>query len=156
MPLAEETAMSDSETDAFLGEMETGVLSLAQEDEPYAIPVSYGYDADDRTFYLRLVSTPKSEKRAFLESSPRARLVVYDEEGEGETEAYRSVVAVGSLERIDPSDLSIEQIEQYGRAKRPLFEIWGSSKRDLDIQLFSLEPSEMSGRRAEIDRDADE
>lgn len=151
MALAEETAMSDAETDAFLGEMETGVLSLAKTNEPYAIPVSYGYDADERTVYLRLVSTPKSEKRQFLASAPRARLVVYEEADGGET--YRSAVAAGTLEEVDPSTLSAEQITQYGRAKRPLFEIWGGSKRDLDIQLYALEPDELSGRHTEIDRE---
>ncbi|GGL37849.1 pyridoxamine 5'-phosphate oxidase [Halarchaeum grantii] len=151
MVLAEETAMSEGETDAFLGEMETGVLSLAKTDEPYAIPVSYGYDADERTVYLRLVSTPESEKRQFLASAPRARLVVYEEADGGTT--YRSAVAAGTLEEIDPSTLSPEQITQYGRAKRPLFEIWGGSKRDLDIQLYALKPDELSGRHTEIDRE---
>ncbi|MFU8869732.1 pyridoxamine 5'-phosphate oxidase family protein [Natronococcus sp.] len=153
MALAEETEMTDGEIDAFLSRHETGVLALADERTPYAIPISYGYDADARSFYLRLVSTPESEKRRFLASSPDARLVVYEETDSGET--YRSVVAVGSLEEIDPSELTASHIEQYGEAKRPLFEIWGDSKRNLDIQLYEFEPTDLSGRRTEIDRDAE-
>jgi uncharacterized protein len=151
MPLAEETDMTDAEIDAVLSCHETGVLSLAAEKTPYAIPISYGYDADGRTFYLRLVSTPDSEKRRFLASAPRARLVVYEETDAGQT--YRSVVVDGRLEEIDPDELTVEHIEQYGTAKRPLFEIWGESKADLDIQLYELQPTELSGRRTEIDRD---
>lgn len=151
MTLAQETEMSPSKIDEFLGRHETGVLSLAQAGEPYAIPISYGYDADDRTFYMRLVSTPESEKRQFLESSPRARLVVYEETDSQVT--YQSVVAVGVLEEIDPTELTVDSIEQYGNAKRPLFEIWGQSKQDLNIQLYTFEPETLSGRRTEIDRD---
>jgi len=151
MTLAQETEMTPSEIDEFLGDRETGVLSLAREGGPYSIPISYGYDADTRTFYLRLVSTPGSEKREFLGSRPETRLVVYDSDDEGT--AYRSVVASGTLENIDPGNLSVEQIEQYGSARRPLFEIWGNDKNDLDIKLYEFEPVELSWRRTVVDRD---
>ncbi|MFP9193108.1 pyridoxamine 5'-phosphate oxidase family protein [Natronosalvus vescus] len=151
MPLAEETEMTKAEIDAFLSRHETGVLALADGDIPYAIPISYGYNADARRFYVRLVSTPESEKRQFLASSPQSRLVVY-EEREARTN-YGSVVAVGALEEIDPSELTVEHIEQYGEARRPLFEIWGESKQDLNIQLYQFEPTELSGRRTVIERD---
>ncbi len=153
MPLAEETDMSAAEIDSFLRRHETGVLALAAADEPYAIPISYGYDGDDGTFYMRIVSTPDSEKRDFLASSPAIRLVVYEEADDGET--YWSVVATGDLEQIDPSDLDVEEIEQYGETRRPLFEIWGTSKADLRIQLYRFKPDEISGRRTDVDRTAE-
>ncbi|WP_335998821.1 pyridoxamine 5'-phosphate oxidase family protein [Halorientalis halophila] len=147
MALDQQTSLSADETDRVLARHETGVLSLARDDEPYAIPISYGYDSDQRQFYLRLVSTPGSEKRQFLGSTPKVRLVVY----ENENGVYRSVVAVGTLEEIPRSELTVEHLEQYGDAKRPLFEIWGESKRDLDVRLYQLVPDELSGRRVEID-----
>ncbi|WP_158059267.1 pyridoxamine 5'-phosphate oxidase family protein [Halorussus halophilus] len=151
MPLAEKTEMTETMTNDFLGQHETGVLSLAESDEPYAIPISYGFDSSEQTFFMRLVSTPESEKRQYLASSPRARLVVYEESDSGAT--YESVVAVGSLEEIQPEELTVDHIEQYGDAKRPLFEIWGNSKQDLNIRLYKLDPEKLSGRRTEIDRD---
>ncbi|MFC6722288.1 pyridoxamine 5'-phosphate oxidase family protein [Halobacteriaceae archaeon SHR40] len=151
MSLATETEMSRSEVDDFLSNTETGVISLAQEDDPYSLPISYGYDADAGIFYMRLVSTPDSQKRAFLGSEPQVRLVVYDENDDGTL--YRSVVAAGVLDEIDPTEMSIEEIEQYGETRRPLFEIWGAEKDELDIQLYRLDPSELTGRRTEIDRD---
>lgn len=153
MTLAQETEMDSAEIDTFLSGHETGVLSLAREGSPYAIPISYGYDADSRAFYLRLVSTPESDKRRFLGSSPEARLVVYD--GDDDGTIYESVVAWGTLDVIDPADLSIEQIEQYGEARQPLFEIWGKGKDELDINLYEFEPTELSGRQTVVDR-ADE
>ncbi|MEY7850557.1 pyridoxamine 5'-phosphate oxidase family protein [Natrarchaeobius sp. A-rgal3] len=148
MAIDHETEMTDAEVDAFLARHETGVLSLARTDEPYAIPISYGYDGDDRLFYMRMVSTPESEKRTFLESDPGARLVVYDER----ESTYRSVIATGTLENIPPSELTPDQIAQYGDAKRPLFEIWAEGKRDLDIELYRLTPESVNGRRTEVDR----
>lgn len=149
MAIDRRTEMTASEVDEFLASHETGVLSLARADEPYAIPISYGYDATDGRFYMRLVSTPESEKRAFLGSSPKARLVVYEEADD----IYRSVVAIGVLERIAPEELTPERIEQYGEAKRPLFEIWAEPKPDLDIELYELVPETKSGRLIEVDRD---
>lgn len=151
MSLAEETEMTAAQVDDFLAEQESAVLSLAREERPYSIPVSYGYDSETRTFYLRLVSTPESEKHNFLSSNPAARLVVYDSNGT-ETQ-YRSVVASGELEQIDPDELTVEQIEQYGRAKRPLFEIWGQERSDLDIQLFRFRPDALNGRLTVVDRE---
>ncbi|MGA9399790.1 pyridoxamine 5'-phosphate oxidase family protein [Haladaptatus sp.] len=151
MALDQQVELSTEKTDTILGDHETGVLSLARENDPYAIPISYGYNVENRRFYLRLVSTPQSEKRRFLASAPQARLVVYDENGD----LYRSVVATGTLREISQDELTVEHIEQYGEAKRPLFEIWGESKQNLDIQLYQLTPDDLSGRQVRIDRESD-
>jgi len=141
--------MTDVQIDDFLRRRETGVLSLARTDEPYAIPISYGYDDGEREFYMRMVSTPDSEKRQFLESAPEARLVVYDEADS----TYRSVIATGCLESIEPSELTPDEIAQYGNAKRPLFEIWAEGKDALNIELYRLTPTSLDGRRTEVDRE---
>lgn len=148
MTIASETALSETSTREFLGRHETGVLSLARKDEPYSIPISYGYDAQANRFFFRLVSTPDSEKRAFLSATPAARFVVYEEEDD----IYQSAVATGDLEEIPREDLTVEHVEQYGSSKRPLFEIWGQSKAELDVELYVLEPDDISGQRVEIDR----
>ncbi len=150
MAIDRRAEMSDEETDAFLGAHETGVLSLARGDDPHSIPISYGYNAADRLFYMRSVSTPDSEKRRFFEDESAARLVVYDD-SEG---TYRSVIATGRLVRIDPDDLTVEDIQQYGSAKRPLFEIWPQPKGDLDIDLYRLEPDSVTGRLITVSRDS--
>lgn len=134
--------------DEFLAGHETGVLSLARDNEPYGIPISYGYDADTRQFYLRLVSTPDSDKRRFLGSSPRARLTIY----EGDADTYMSAIVTGRLQEIPRDALDIEDVEQFGTTKRPLFEIWGGNTEDLDILLYRLDADELSGRSIEVDR----
>lgn len=146
MTVEQQTVMTGAETDALLERRETGVLSLARVDEPYAVPISYGYDADVRRFCMRLVSTPDSEKRRFLSDSPEVRFVVYEEDGT----TYRSAIANGRLERVPRSELTPEHVERYGAAKRPLFEMWEETKGNLDIQLYELDPDELTGRRIDI------
>lgn len=140
--------MSAEETDAFLESHGTGVLSLARDDDPYAIPIAYGYDPSDRCFYLRSVSTPDSGKRRFLDGDAEARFVVYED---GET--YRSVVAAGPLVEVDPEALTPEDIEQYGSAGRPLFETWSEPTAELDIELYRLDAETVSGRSIDSDRE---
>ena len=149
MGLKEQTEMEPSAIDELLGDHETGVLSLARDDAPYAIPISYGYDATNRRFYLRLVSTPESDKRRFLTSSPDARLIVY-EEGD---DTYRSIIAKGTLEHVPREDLTVDHIEQYGDAKRPLFEVWADPKPDLDVGLYQLDTTELTGRTIVVERE---
>lgn len=151
MSLDQATTLSRDETDAILSRHETGVLALARADEPYAIPVSYGYDAAEGQFFMRLVSTPDSEKRRFLASSPAGRLVVYEEEDP----VYRSVLAAGTLDRIDREDLTVDHVEQFGEAKRPLFEIWGEGRPALEVELYVIDPETVSGREIRVDRSAD-
>ena len=143
-----EVEMDASAVDAFLARHETGVLSLARDDAPYAIPVSYGYDEDAREAFIRLVSSVDSEKRAFLGSDPAARLVVYEEDGD----EYTSIVGVGTLRRIDLDELTPETITQYGETRRPLFEIWTDGKADLDIDLYRFEPERLTGRKIVVER----
>jgi hypothetical protein len=147
MTVEQQTVMTDAETNALLGRLETGVLALANADEPYAVPISYGYDASDRQFVMRLVSTPDGEKNRFLTGSPQVRFVVY-EEGDS---TYRSVVAKGRLELVPRSELTPDHVAKYGAAKRPLFEMWDEARPDLDVRLYELDPDELSGRRIEVD-----
>lgn len=147
MSLNERRDMSDSHVDALLARHETGVLSLAKDNAPHAFPVSYGYDPDERIIYLRLVSGPTSEKRELLTGCPSAQFVVY----EHHESTINSVIATGTLERRSLSELKTEDIEAFGHAKRPLFEMWSEPTSDLDIRLYAFEPDVLSGRRIDVD-----
>lgn len=149
MTMNSEVEMTDAEVDAFLSRHETGVLSLARDETPYAIPISYGFDEGSRDAFLRLVSTPESEKAEFLASSPQARIVVYEEDGD----TYSSVVGIGTLQQVDLDELTPETIAQYGETRRPLFEIWADGKPDLDIDLYRFVPDRLTGRTVVVERD---
>jgi len=140
--------MSEAAVDKLLSRHETGVIALASGDVPYAVPISYGYDAEARELYLRLVSTPESEKREFLGSSPNARVVVREERDD----EHASVVGVGVLHRVDLDDLTPATVARYGETRRPLFEAWADEKPDLDIQLYRFVFDRLTGRRIGGDR----
>ncbi|MCL7416615.1 MAG: pyridoxamine 5'-phosphate oxidase family protein [Halalkalicoccus sp.] len=70
--------MDDEAVARRLTDAETGVLALAAGDDAYAIPVAF-HRENDRV-YFRLAIHEGSEKAAYLESTARAALVVYDTE----------------------------------------------------------------------------
>jgi nitroimidazol reductase NimA-like FMN-containing flavoprotein (pyridoxamine 5'-phosphate oxidase superfamily) len=161
MTLDRQTELSPDETDALVARHETGVLALARDDDPYAIPVSYGYHPDERCAYLRLVTTPDSEKTRFLGSEPRARLVVQEQSqsdggpeltddsvrtDDAERPTYRSAILDGTLEPVDWEALTVEDVEGFGDAKPPMFDAWVESTSDLNVSLYRLDADDVGGR----------
>jgi nitroimidazol reductase NimA-like FMN-containing flavoprotein (pyridoxamine 5'-phosphate oxidase superfamily) len=103
--------MERSEAAAFLAERGVGVLSLADDDVAYGLPLSYGYDADaDVVYFVLLRPGESSRKERFVETTERASFLVYDVESPGE---WHSVIAEGSLRptREDEDDRAVEVIE---------------------------------------------
>ncbi|MFB6170072.1 MAG: pyridoxamine 5'-phosphate oxidase family protein [Haloarculaceae archaeon] len=136
--------MGADEIAAFLQAHGTGVLSLAEGDEPYSVPVSYGYAAEEGCFYLRLGYRDGSEKPSFIEASASARLVVYDHTDEG----WKSVIAVGDLSELSKADLTPDLVEQLSQAELPHFEMWEEPKEELEFTINQLDVTRVTGRRA--------
>lgn len=131
------------EIDELLGTGGVGVLALAADDDPYAIPVSYGYDADVGDVYLRLGFGEESEKRSYLDSSARAALVVTVEANRG----WVSVVVRGPLTEIPESNIDGTVVEAIRSIDIPFFTVYEEPPRELEYQLYRLHPDEITGRR---------
>ena len=71
-----------------------GVLSLALGDEPYAVPVIYGYDGNAFVF-----ANAPGRKVEIIDANPRVCLVITEVEEAGKR--WRSVIARGTVEWID-------------------------------------------------------
>ena len=136
-------ALDDDAVDEFLGPGGTGVLALAGADESYAIPVSYGFDAEERTFYLRLAFGPESAKRSFVATTDLASLVVHDDTPDG----WTSVVARGTLAEVTEASLSGVVSRAVRTMEIPFVEIYDRPARELDFQLYRLAPDSLTGRR---------
>lgn len=135
--------MDPSEVSEFLAPNGTGVLSLAAANVPYSIPVSYGYDPEERSFYFRLGFHNESEKRNFVSESELARLVVYGQTADG----WKSVIVVGELERIGDDELTINVATNLQKADLPLMNIWNEPADDIEFLLYRLDAERLSGRR---------
>ncbi|MFB6252797.1 MAG: pyridoxamine 5'-phosphate oxidase family protein [Halobellus sp.] len=135
--------LNRSQIDDVLGTGGVGVLALADDNEPYAIPISYGYDADAGEVFLRLGFGEASEKRRFLDSSDGVALVVSNESDEG----WVSVVVRGPLSDVPEASIDGAVVESIRTVDIPFFTVYDQPPRELEYDLYRLTPDEITGRR---------
>ncbi|GGN95997.1 MULTISPECIES: pyridoxamine 5'-phosphate oxidase family protein [Haloarcula] len=135
-------SMADDEVDEFLGNGGTGVLSLSRTavHSPHSVPVSYGYDANARTFYFRLAVGPESSKTD-LDDRP-VSFVVHRQVDD----RWQSVVATGQLEDLAESDIATETLSGLDRVDIPLIDIFEEPTRVVDFEFYRLVPEALTGR----------
>jgi hypothetical protein len=127
--------MDAAETNRYLQEHTTGVLSLAKAGSPYAIPVSYAADADGSVF-IRLSDDQRSRKLDFLAESDEVSFLVYDGNGGN---GSGSVSLRGILVEVDESTVP----DDFGA-----FRVFDEDVDALSLRYFRLVETERIGRRA--------
>ncbi|ESP89122.1 pyridoxamine 5'-phosphate oxidase family protein [Candidatus Halobonum tyrrellensis] len=91
------TPMDDADVDAVLESSGWGVVSLADGDEPYSLPLSFGYDGEN--VYLAFIRTGSSNRKfEFAAEGKPARLLVTDVSGRFD---WESVAVTGTLRAVD-------------------------------------------------------
>lgn len=140
---AQSVSMDADECEAFLGAGGTGVISFAgaEDEHPHTIPVSYGYDATETTFYFRLAVGSDSDKGE-VAGSP-VTFVVYGQEDD----RWRSVVAKGHLEETTEESVAMESLQGLQQVHIPLVDIFERPARDVPFEFYRLAPDELSGRK---------
>lgn len=89
--------MSTDDIETLLASEGYGVLSLARDDEPYSIPVSFGYDGE--SIYLGLLElAPDPTKMEFIADGATARLLVTDINNRFD---WQSIAITGPVRSID-------------------------------------------------------
>lgn len=138
--------MSPAEIDAFLDSRGHGVLSIGGE-IPYAIPISYGYDADGDRFVFQFLWHDESEKREHLDASDRATLTVYRFD---HPDKWRSVVATGRLEPIeDDTPAAVAAAEVFApHAATVSLAVFERPAEELEAGWCELRIEELSGRQS--------
>jgi hypothetical protein len=136
--------MDDDALVDFLGTGGTGVLALADDSDPYAVPVSYGFDPDRRRFFLRLGFGPDSEKVRYVTDGATARLVVYDRTGD----EWRSVVAEGRLVEVADEDIDLSMVRALRTAALPVHAAFDAPEDDVEFRMYALDADSVTGRRA--------
>ncbi|ADD07323.1 FMN-binding domain protein (plasmid) [Natrialba magadii ATCC 43099] len=132
-------ALTDEEIDAFLREHGTGVLSVADGSDAYAIPQSFGYDGED--LYFQFVSAAHSSKQSFAEQTETATFTVYDDE------PAQSVIARGALAPVSADESTHAMSVIAENAMIPTVNISPDTPVPaLSFQLYRLQPTELTGR----------
>lgn len=133
--------MDRADAEAYLDEQGVGVLSLADDDEAYGVPLSYGYDVEAEVIYFVLLRPgERSRKEQFMTSTDRASFLVYDTVAPGD---WRSVIAAGPVRptRDEEQERALEVIE--AEAWYP--NVFRESAPTRGIAGWALEVEELSG-----------
>lgn len=95
------TAMSEAEIAAFLTDQGVGVLGVADEDLPYLVPMSFGFDGDRSLYFVFVLFGTESRKETLADRAERARFLVYDAESMSD---WQSVSLVGRIGAVDDDE----------------------------------------------------
>lgn len=135
--------MSEEEMNEFLGRGGTGVISFSTDTDepPVSIPVSYGYNADAKTFYYRL-SFPKDSRKADLVDK-QVSFVTHDET-DGR---WQSVVVTGQLAEVSGEPYESAEIQGMWAIQIPVVDIFERPQRETTFRYFHLDPETMTGRK---------
>lgn len=137
--------MDETECVELLERKRTGVISFATGtgEPPHSLPVSFGYDTVESTFYFRIADTRESEKGELHDR--QATFVVYDHSGE--RERYRSVVAQGTLEETTDDEIATETLDGLERVSIPFVDIFGEPPSEVDFEFYRLVADRLTGRK---------
>jgi len=135
--------LADEDIESLLGTGGVGVISLAEDDEPYSIPISYGYDSSARDIYVRFGFAPESDKRAFIDEGSTASLVVMAEAIDG----WQSVVVRGPLREVTEMAIDSHAAESVRKINIPFVTIYDRRASELEFELYRIEPDSITGRR---------
>lgn len=78
-------SLDRDEIDDVLTRQGIGVLAMVDSEQPYAIPMSFGYDANRAVFPMQWGGGYDSRKSEAIESNPNVCLTVYEQDAEEES-----------------------------------------------------------------------
>jgi hypothetical protein len=133
--------MDGTEIDRLLTEQGIGVLSLTDGTSPYGIPLSFGYDGDDRLYFLFAGHSEEGRKVRYAEQSDEASFLVLDVASDNE---WRSVIVRGSLTRIAPTEWDAAREAMADNAYRP--DLLTTTDVGQDPRVWVLDVEGASGR----------
>jgi nitroimidazol reductase NimA-like FMN-containing flavoprotein (pyridoxamine 5'-phosphate oxidase superfamily) len=125
----------------FLTSQGVGVLALPTDGVPYILPLSFGYDGDQRLYFTYIIGDT-SRKATLSSDDTRASVLVY----EAETPFHwRSVICEGTVQELSKSEWDAHEEAMTDNAWHPdLFEQALETDRFL---VYQLEIEEWTGLR---------
>jgi hypothetical protein len=136
--------MDEAEADELLHAAGVGVLSLARDGEAYGVPVSFGYDGDDRLYFVFVGHSDEGRKTEYAERADVVSFLAYDVVADDD---WRSVIVEGSLDRITIDDWEAAREALGENGWRP--QLLADVDPDQDPRVWALEIESASGRKVE-------
>ena len=138
--------LDDTEIDEVLIRNGIGVLALVDGTQPYAIPISFGYDAEEMVFPMQWGGGYSSRKSEAIESNPKVCLTVYEQDAD-DPAIWRSVVVTGEIYEIEDADTEQAYASLAANAEFPPdLGVWGIPFEDVEFRLFGLATDNCTGR----------
>ncbi|WP_256290610.1 pyridoxamine 5'-phosphate oxidase family protein [Halobellus inordinatus] len=137
--------MDDAAVEERLETTGTGVLSLADGDDSYAIPLAHYYDGDG--LYFRLGVTDGSRKQELLETTDTACYVLYGTEDTDDPRGIEtwSVLVTGRLTELPDSEHERFDTAEINEQFSPI-RVFDEDIDEMEIVIVELEIESITGR----------
>ena len=137
------TPMSDRDIDNLLDEAGYGILSLADDGDAYAIPVSVGYDGAD--IYLAFLEMdPPHRKSEFAKATDNACLNVSNIDGRFD---WQNIVVTGPLRPVESGTGAFETLLEVMEDNAWFSTTFMRDSAISNVQGYVLDAEEISGRQ---------
>lgn len=137
------TPMSERDIDTLLEEAGYGILSLADDGDAYAIPVSVGYDGED--IYLALLEMdPPHRKSEFAAATDSACLNVSDIHSRFD---WQNIVVSGPLRPVDAESAAFDTLLDVMEDNAWFSRTFTRDSTISNVQGYVLDADEISGRQ---------
>lgn len=133
--------MEESEIETVLRDKDTGVLSLSDGTDTYAVPESFAFDGED--LYFQLVYAEDSQKMSFIETTELATFTVFTDDMNA-----HSVMVRGEMEAVPEAEVIQASRAFSENAVVPMLNVSVSEPvEQLNFDFYRLRPVETSGRK---------
>jgi nitroimidazol reductase NimA-like FMN-containing flavoprotein (pyridoxamine 5'-phosphate oxidase superfamily) len=136
--------MDRDEVDAFLADQGYGVLSLADGNAAYGVPVSFGYDGESRLFLYLIQFGDSSRKLDFADHTETACLVTFDVESRFR---WRSAIVSGAIHPLAEDEVDYMEEVMNDNAWFP--SLFPPEDPMTAVRRLELRIDEVTGRKGE-------
>lgn len=130
--------MDDDGIHDLLVEQGVGVLGLPDDEAPYLLPISYGFDGEASLYFTYLRGTD-SRKDALSQRGTGARFLVYAAET---AFTWRSVLLTGTIQPIPESEWPAIEADLSDAWRPDLLE---RASEELSVSVYAFRVTERSG-----------
>ncbi|MFB6267286.1 MAG: pyridoxamine 5'-phosphate oxidase family protein [Halodesulfurarchaeum sp.] len=133
--------LTREESEAILEEQGFGMLALSTDGQPYALPMSFGFDGTDLFFQMNATG----RKNEIIAENPATSILFVRIDPAAGTS--RSVIVEGRIERVpeEATSRAFEALADNASFGTDL-QVWGIPVEEADLRLYRVDVDSISGR----------